>query len=159
MKTVGSVIIALFTVCAAMAQTSAPADTIASPPQFHRSQRPIGFKLGFAGIDHLSGLGVGADVIISNRIGAELASTIAQTSCRVRCYLLEGSASPYVGIGTGIGYNFGEYLGSWKEFHAGFEQAFANGLLLQIQFFSFFDTRGVYDHANWTLSPSVGFRL
>ncbi len=143
------------TVVAIAKHEASPSPETARQP---RTERPIGFKVGFAALDKVSGLGVQADYVLFNRLGLELGSTISQTTARAHVYILSGGISPFVGAGTGFAFEFGEYLGSWKEVHVGLESAFANGLVLQIQAIRFFDVRGLGDY-NFTLSPGVGFRL
>jgi|GEM_PF-5665351 len=128
-------------------------------PEFRRSDRPLGFKLGFATMSPYSSLGAQVDMIFFNRLGLEAATTIAANSVRARFYLLEGATSPFVGLGTGMAYNRdGLWSASWREWHLGFERAFANGIVLQLQFLGFFDRRG-YAGTHYTFAPGIGYRL
>jgi opacity protein-like surface antigen len=126
---------------------------------FLRSDRPHGFKIGYAGPGRHGNLGVQVDAIILNRIGLEFSATVLTTTLRARYYLLRGLATPFVGIGSGMSFmEGGIWVGSWKEAHLGFERAFDNGLVLEVQVLGFFDRRGdIYQ--SYAFAPGIGFRF
>lgn len=127
--------------------------------EFRRADRAHGFKIGFSTTDPTSTLGVQADVILFNRMGVEVATALTAHSVRSRYYMFDGALSPYVGIGTGMLFeNGGLWSGSWKEAHVGFERAFDNGIVLQMQFLAFFDRRG-NARQSYTFAPGLGYRL
>lgn len=157
--------IAILIWCCAMslaAQTQP--DTVTERPasaatEFRRADRSHGFKIGFSTTDPRSPLGMQADVILFNRMGLEVSTALTAHSARARYYMLDGALSPYVGIGTGMLFeNEGLWSGSWKEAHVGFERAFSNGIVLQMQFLTFFDRRGRVQHS-YTFAPGIGYRL
>lgn len=107
-----------------------------------------------------------------NRIGVELGTNIDITGLRARFYLLGGPSSPFAGAGGGVFYESGLPAGWWKELHVGFEHAFANGLVLALQYTLFLDKRRLdpmrtsvpmgippRNGTSYTLTPAVGFRL
>jgi opacity protein-like surface antigen len=137
-------------------------DTASSPGttrEFHRSDRPIGFQLGYVGPGRQVNLGVRANAILLNRIGLEFSTTVLTTSFRARYYLLPGSLSPYAGIGTGMSFlEGGIWTGSWKEVHAGFERAFDNGFVVGLELLGFFDRRGGVPQS-YAFAPALGYRF
>jgi hypothetical protein len=117
-----------------------------------RGQSPAAAKIGSGG--------VGIDVSLGNRLGADATTWVLSSSFSVRYYFWERNGSPFIGIGVGKanGGFGGGGDNTWTVAIAGWEHSY-KVFLIQIGLQAPIVTQNSYGYKPFLVSLNIGARI